>query len=275
VHDEVVLEVDPHERRNVVLRDAFECAIGERTSWFPWWRAGRMWVATGANLWWLGPDPERPDSYALRAGYAIQNGITKGDLTDHHALRYRFGPDVAAGISWAGLQTVERLAGRQATEDLVAIVLGARPSETLFGAFWTDLRSGDGMLRRATGLDPDVFRGEWLATLQEHFDRHRGEIEELDPGWGEIHRTTANVSAVVLEWTWPGEIPDGAQILWLAVDPLQDLPVMAQDNEDRDITDHEGRIPTSVDPRARVAVTFRVQVDAIDGLLYSGYEVDP
>jgi len=275
IHGEVVLEVDPDERRNVVLRDAFEVAIGDRSTWFPWWRNRRMWVASGAPLWWLGPDPERPDSYAIRAGYAASRGITGDELADGHALRYRFGPDVAAGISWAGLQTVERLAGREATEDLVGLVLNARPSDTLMGAFRTDMRSGDGMLARTTGLDPESFRQEWLATLEKHHREQRAAIDALDPGWGEIHRTQGEESAVVLEWTWPGDVPEDAQILWVALDPLQNLPVIAQETDDRDIADHDGRVPTSIDPRARVATTFRVQSDTIDGVLYSGYEVDP
>ncbi len=274
-HGEVVLEIDPDERRHVVLRDAFEGAIGERAAWFPWWRSGRSWVAAGAPLWWLGPDPARPDSYALRAGYAASKGLTVDDLEDGHALRYRFGGDVTAGISWAGLKTLERLAGRAATVDLLAAVLGPRPTVTLFGAIRTDMRSGDGMLRRTTGLDPDQFRKEWLAELQQHHSRHREAIQTIDPGWGEIHRTKGIESAVVLEWTWPGEVPDEAEILWLELDPLQELPILGQDIEDRTISDHEGRVPTNVDPRAKIATAFEVQVDKIDGLLLSGFVVDP
>jgi len=275
IHGEVVMEVDSTSRRHVVVRDAFEAALGERAGWFPWWRTGRLWIATGAPLWWLGPDPERSDSYALRAGYAASTGLTVDDLRDGHALRCRFGPDVAAGIGWAGLQTVEDIAGREAVKTLVGLALRDRPSNTLLGALRADLRSGDGMLERATGLVPSDFRRAWLDTLERHRDTHREAIAALQPGWGSIRRIEGEESAVVLEWSWPGEIGDEAVVQWLTLDPLQELPVFGQSVDDRAIHDHEGRIPTSVDARARVAATFSLQVDALDGVLYSGYRVDP
>jgi len=274
-HDELVLEVDADARRAVILRDCFEAAIGERTHWFPWWRSGRLWIATGAPLWWLGPDPERPESFALRAGYAVSMGITAEDLADGHALRYRFGPDVAAGIGWAGLQTVEDLAGRDAAEALVARALEDRPSDTLLGSIRADLRSGDRMLRKATGLEPEAFRRAWYDTLRRHHEAHRETLEALMPGWGTLQRTEGLESDVVLAWTWPGPLPSEAQVEWIQLDPLQQLPVLGQPYEDREIFSHEGRIPTRVDPRARVATSFRVEVDALDGILYSGFQVDP
>jgi len=275
LHGEVVLEIDAASRRHVVVRDSFEVALAERSSWLPWWRSGRMWIVTGAPLWWLGPDPERPDSYALRAGYAASTGLTVDDLRDGHALRSRFGPDVAAGIGWAGLKTVEDLAGREAAEALVARALHDRPSNTLLGMMRVDLRSGDGMLRRATGLEPEAFRAAWLRTLEDLQREHAETLADLDPGWGVIRREDGAEADVVLTWSWPGEIPAEARVQWTSLDALQTLPVLGHAVEDEAVETHEGRIATRVDPRARLAATFRVQVDALDGVLYSGYEVDP
>ncbi len=276
-HGELVLEVDTAGTTRQLLRRTLATVVAYRSAGLPALRADRAWVAAGTPHWLVGPDPEHPDVYPLRAAVAGSAGLTEADLADSLGIRLRFGPDVAKAVGWTGLAVVEQMAGRDAVYKLLDQILAPQSRPNLFAALKSDWRDGETRFRDATGLEPQAHRTAWLAALEAHAATHRHRVSHLVPRWGTLHRIESDEAEVTLVSNWEAAPPDGLQIAWWPLDPLHTSPVAgpAAEWKDADVDGAIDQVLTPVDGRKRVAMSFRLHIADLQGELWSGVEVDP
>lgn len=127
----------------------------------------QRWALDGLGHFWLQhQDPaDSPELLQRRALWAAPEGVSADTLRTWLRLRDRLGPEVAAGLSWSGLQTLEQAAGPEACQHLLTSLL-RQPSRkdirTTLRTLWHPARA---QLREHTGWTLDEFAARWSRTL--------------------------------------------------------------------------------------------------------------
>jgi hypothetical protein len=233
-----VLLVDPTASRPVV-RQIVAAAIVHRLGGLADWDGDALWLADGLATWWVGED---------RA--LLERRAAPVDLrADWVSLRASLGPEAAEATAALGLSALEQVAGRDAVLALARAVLS--PS-------WQPTGPSAGRLRRITG---GTARWAWV-------ERHTGaDLDAWIAAWSDALPDGPGLRVPPLEVAaeggeviarWSGAPPARAAIEWLALDPLQVVPLPSDPTERVVPEPGVGEVSLPADLRGRVSARWVV-----------------
>lgn len=204
----VVILVDPTLPPREAVRRSLAVIVGQALGGQPDVDPDARFVAEGLAGWWIPEEAERDAALASLA--------PDGPAHDHQALAAALGPDVAAAVAAEGFRALEELGGRAAALAPAKVLLVGRwPGHGWPAVAPSRRRTGPGWISTSTGLDERAWRAAWTVRLS------RRPPPEVTGG----PALAIGADDGALRVTWDGPWPVATSLEWMALDPLQAVPV--------------------------------------------------
>lgn len=237
----------------------------------------QRWALDGLGHFWRHRSDLSASTEPLqrRALWAAAQDVSADTLRSWLRLRDRVGPDVAAGLSWSGLYTLEKEAGAAACQNLLSSLLRQPPRKDIRTTLQTLWQPATSKLRTHTGWNLDDFAQRWSRTLD---------------GWRPAHAAElARIPHLQAEFRFLPDGPGAAQAQVRVLTPGLSVPALTLDSAKLHPAD--GEIPpawittttvppdgkwhpaaTTLIPGQRWAGTLTLWSPELEGTLISGWQ---
>ncbi|MCB9687938.1 MAG: hypothetical protein H6735_23055 [Alphaproteobacteria bacterium] len=207
-----VVLIDPSAPEDQLVQGVLAQVLGHRAAGAPDWDPDARWVAEGLARWWAPGDTERLDTLAAKG-----RGHASELLAAPRATFAALGSDVAGAVAYEGLVALEELGGRDAVLAVARIPL-AEPWGPFPVSSWPQverirLRTRAGWASASAGVD----EAAWVAAWERRLERAHPEPAV----WPALSLADEDGEVVA---RWVGQIPEGAVLEWLVLDPLVEGP---------------------------------------------------
>lgn len=244
----------------------------------------KLWVLDGFPDFWLAGQggavplpPARDRLLTLRALYGTREGLTRRDLETWLRFRERVGPEIAAGVAWSGLATLERRWGRERCQAFLRRALAVAVPEDFRAALHEWRFPPAQLLKTEVGVELDDFVQEWRVVLEAARVRLRPELAALPVVRGEVRFVPLSEATRQVRYhvtASPAPAPESRFLIQHSALSVFDRAIFPSDvrRESKSFaSEATGELPQTAARGSRLGWNFALDVPALECRVISGW----